>query len=95
MSRYAVAQADFFASFSQNDERDIKTTAAFISKPAIGPNGQRITVKTQLPDFHCLWHDVSKGSSAVLKPCPNERSILGAFRHRLNTEQRQEKGVFV
>lgn len=86
MSRFAVAQADFFAVFDQNDERDLKTTKAFV-KPAkyITKEGKEVevTVYSELPKYHCLWYDVSGGFSSVLLPAPDRKTILSQFRKRL------------
>lgn len=91
MSRFATAQADFFAVFDQNDERDLKTTQAFI-KPAFY-NGQKITVYTELPPYHCLWYDVGKGVTSILTPAPDEKQILATFRGRLKTSHKN--GAFI
>lgn len=88
MSRFAVAQADFFAVFEQNDERDLKTTAQFV-KPVKKGNGQVITVFNDLPPYHCLWYDVSQGVSAVLKPAPSRTEIINAFVSRLNPTKKK------
>jgi hypothetical protein len=92
MSRFAVAQADFFAVFDQNDERDLKTTKAFI-KPAVTPNGEIISVYTELPPYYSLWYDVGKGKTSVLKPAPEVEAILSNFKRRLNP--RHAKGKFI
>lgn len=87
MSRFAVAQADFFAVFDQNDERDLKTTKSFV-KPAytIDREGNKveITVYSELPKYHCLWYDVGGGVSTVLRPAPDKREIISLFNRRLN-----------
>jgi hypothetical protein len=86
MSRFAVAQADFFAVFDQNDERDLKTTKAFV-KPAkmIDKEGNKVevTVYSELPKYHCLWYDVGRGYSSVLFPAPDPKQILSTFKKRL------------
>lgn len=86
MSRFAVAQADFFAVFDQNDERDLKTTKAFV-KPAkvINEEGKEIevTVYSELPKYHCLWYDVGRGYSSVLLPAPEPKQIISTFKRRL------------
>jgi len=92
MSRFAVAQADFFAIFDQNDERDLKTTAAFV-KPVITPKGDRITVYNELEPYNCLWYDVNAGHSCVLSPAPSRKQILDAFKLRLNVKERA--GYFI
>jgi len=87
MSRFAVAQADFVAVFAQMDERDLKTSAQFV-KPA-KTEGGIITVFNELPPYYCLWYDVGKGSSSVLRPAPDRQSIIGTFTRRLKpTKQR-------
>lgn len=82
MSRFAVAQADFVAVFAQMDDRDLKTTSSFV-KPAKGENGELITVKTELPPYHCLWYDVGQGVSSVLRPAPSRQAIIDTFTRRL------------
>jgi len=86
MSRFAVAQADFFAVFDQNDERDLKTTKSFV-KPAkmITKEGKEVevTVYSELPKYHSLWYDVGRGFSSVLNPAPDRKTILKQFRDRL------------
>jgi len=82
MSRFAVAQADFFAVFDQNDERDLKTTKAFV-KPVITEKGEVITVYSELPKYHCLWYDVGRGYSSILRPAPDRKTILNTFKRRL------------
>lgn len=82
MSRFAVAQADFFAVFEQNDVRDLKITSQFV-KPVRGDNGQTITVFNELPRYNCLWYDVGQGVSTVLAPAPDRQSIINLFKSRL------------
>jgi hypothetical protein len=88
MSRFAVAQADFFAVFEQNDERDLKTTAQYV-KAAKGPNNEVISVFSPLPKYHCIWYDVSEGFSTVLTPAPSRDSIIEAFLYRLKPIRRK------
>lgn len=91
MSRFAVAQADFFAVFDQNDERDLKTTKAFV-KPAIHPTtGEEITVYFELPAYWCLWYDVGRGVSTVLRPAPDKQAILSTFKKRLSPRKNKTR----
>lgn len=91
MSRFAVAQADFFAVFDQNDERDLKTTKAFV-KPAIKEDnyGNKVVIDVyfELPAYHCLWYDVSRGQSSVLNPAPEREVILQTFKNRLRPKRK-------
>lgn len=82
MSRFAVAQADYVAVFAQMDERDLKTSAQFV-KPARGPNGESISVFSELPAYYCLWYDVGQGQSTVLRPAPDRQLIIETFIRRL------------
>ena len=91
MSRFAVAQADFFAAFEQNDERDLKVTSQFV-KPAITPNGGKVTAFDPLPEYHCLWYDVGRGKTHVLGPAPGADEIASVFKRRLHSIK---KGSFI
>jgi len=88
MSRFAVAQADYVAVFAQMDERDIKTTASFV-KPA-KENGRVITVSDELPPYYCLWYDVGRGLSSVLRPAPDRQTIIDTFKQRLQPPHKQK-----
>ncbi len=92
MNIFAVAQADFFAVFEQNIEADLKKTKEFI-EPGYSKTGVKITPYTRLPLYHCLWYDVSRGSTSVLLPAPSEPIILKTFRARLNPRQAQRNFV--
>lgn len=88
MSRFAVAQADFVAVFAQMDERDLKTSAQFV-KPAKGNNGEIISVFSELPPYYCLWYDVGRGISTVLKPAPDRQAIIDTFTRRLKPTRKR------
>lgn len=88
MSRFAVAQADFVAVFAQMDERDLKTSAQFV-KPAKGKNGEVITVFSELPPYYCLWYDVGRGISSVLRPAPDRQTIIDTFTRRLTPRRKR------
>lgn len=82
MSRFAISQSTFRAVFRLGDERDAETAARFI-RPAITNKGDKITVLSRLPDYHCLWYDVGKGVSTVLRPAPARQEIIDTFKKRL------------
>lgn len=94
MSRFAVAQADFFAVFDQNDERDLQTTSQFV-KPAILDNGSKVSVFTDLPPYYYLWYDVGEGKSSVCRPAPAPDAILETFARRLHKPRSRSKGAFI
>lgn len=83
MSRYAVAQANFFAAFDQNDKRDLITTAQFLKPPIV--RGEEIPLKTKLPPYWFIWYHVNTGKSVICRPCPPGNKILATFRERLKT----------
>lgn len=89
MSRFAVAQADFFAYFAQSDERDQKVAKAFI-KPCRLENGTVLTTFSPLPAFHYLWHDVGEGITTALAPAPPRNAIIEAFQRRLTPRRARE-----
>jgi hypothetical protein len=91
MSRFAVAQADFHAYFEQSDERDCITARAFIKPYIDKQKGITITTLSPLPKYHCLWHDVGEGKTALLLPAPSRDAILETFRLRLNAKPLKEK----
>jgi len=92
MSRFAVAQANFFAVYDQNDKRDLITTAQFLKEPVY--NGREISLKQKLPKYYFIWYDVGEGKSDICKPVPNGDEIKRIFRERLNTKT-GERGMFL
>lgn len=96
MSRFATAQADYFAVFAQHDRRDLKTTNEFVGEYTPirhrgEPRPQTITVYEPLPKFHCYWRDVAEGTISVLSPVPGKNTILAQFRNRL--DPRSSRGL--
>lgn len=101
MSRFAVAQADFFAIFEQNDKRDLKVTNSFI-KDHVTSDGHVYNAYTKLPPYHCIWFDVNAATTDILKPVPGRNTILARFRERLGnngtehvSDQNILNGVFI
>lgn len=91
MSRFAIAQADFFAAFEQNDTRDLLTTNRFI-KPYVSPDGRsKVDAYTPLPKYHCLWYDVSEGKTDILTPVPGRNTILANYRTKLGNGPRENQ----
>jgi hypothetical protein len=85
MSRFAVAQADFFMAFTQNDQRDIKVLRQFI--PPATVKGEEIHVDSpHLPQYYCLYSDVQRAKTCVLKAAPVDM-ILPTFKKRLQKEE--------
>lgn len=87
MSQHYTGNADFFAVFALTKKEDRQRVDQTIS-PAKGAQGQDVTANTRLPDYHCLWHDVGRDLTAVLRPAPPENQILSRFRERLGANKR-------
>lgn len=82
MSRFAIAQANFFAVFDQNDERDWDTVNRFV-RMRKGDKSRIDIIFNDLPDYYCLWYDVGRGVSTVLKPASSRQVIINSFINRL------------
>jgi hypothetical protein len=91
MTRYAPANADFFAYFYFNDLREVGSVANYI-KPARKADGTVISPQTRLAKYHCLWYDVGENRSAELLPAPSSDEIIQTFVARMGTQKRK---VFV
>lgn len=91
MSRFQVAQSDFICVLKQGDERDEKVTRNFV-RPAMLPDGRKIGPldMDQLPDYYSLWHDVSRGTTVVLQPVPDENELITRFKSRLLPAHKRE-----
>lgn len=88
MSRFAIAQADFFAVFEQNDIRDLDITTKFVAEK--GQNKLQVMSKlNSLPEYCCLWYDVGRGKQSVLAPAPDRQSIINLFKRRLNPRNKK------
>lgn len=92
MNRFAVAQADFFAVFDQNDIRDVKEVMNYI-RPVLLPNGAHVKPNEGLPRFHSIWYEVGEGRASVLRPARQRQAIIQAFRERLRAPA--TKGTFI
>lgn len=82
MSRFAVTQASFIATFALQDIQDKKRVMEYTA-PAKGENNELITTFNDLPPYHCLWYDVGRGQTTVLRPAPDRQTIINRFIHRL------------
>ncbi len=88
MSRFAIAQTDYFAAFKQHDLRDLELTNKFVP-PMKGGNNGSISVFNDLPDYHCLWHDVGEGNTSLLAPAPSRDDIIQTFTDRLKPKKKR------
>lgn len=70
LSRFAFSEAEFYQTFSLNDERDRKTVTAFQPK---------IVGETRLPEFHSHYYDVGKDKLNELTPVPPLPQLIERF----------------
>ena len=74
VSRFCFSEADFIQLYTLTDKRDYKTVKEFMPLP----------IETQLPGpYYSWWWDNARNYKAVLKPVPDENTILNAFHSRL------------
>lgn len=86
MSRFAITQASFIATFRLQDMKD-KARVSEYTAPAIGDDGKKITAFDTLAPYHCLWYDIGRGTSTVLTPAPDRQSIINLFKRRLSRDK--------
>lgn len=69
LSRFAFSEADMYQLFHLNDKRDRKTIGAFMPPSA----------ENDLPPFHSHYYDVGKNEINILRPVPDDATILNGF----------------
>jgi hypothetical protein len=82
MSRFAVTQASFIATFALQDLQDKKRVTEYTA-PLVKENGELVTAFNSLPPYHCLWYDVGRGKTDLLSPAPDRQLIIDRFKRRL------------
>jgi DNA helicase HerA-like ATPase len=73
MDKYVFTEANFFAVFKLNSVEDRKHMRNFL-------DGRELTI---LPQYHCLWYDVDKQQSTILRPVPQAEDLIATFRAKL------------
>lgn len=80
LPRFAFSEANFYALFHLNDDRDKKTLGQFTPV--------RVTDDI-LPEFHSRWFDVAKYQSMIVKPVPKAEDIQQKIFDRLGPRMRK------
>ena len=83
LPRFVVSEADFYAMFHLNDDRDRKTVSEFTPKD----HDVWADMERRLPPYQSRWYDVSQDFSCFLKPAPKIEAILERFEKRLTPRQ--------
>jgi DNA helicase HerA-like ATPase len=79
ISRFVFTEADYYAIFHLNDERDKQTVRAF-TPPGL--------IATRLPQYHCAWYDVGNDEAFILQPVPDADTILDRLDDRLSPRRK-------
>jgi len=82
MSKFAIAQADFFVCLNQNMQSDKELTYEYVPLD-LDYKGHRINVLTTLPRYCFLYYDVAESEIQFFKPVPHPNNIVKMFKDRL------------
>lgn len=82
LSRFAFSEADYFAFFHLNDERDEATVKG------LTPRNDVWDFRTRVPKYHSRWFDVGEDFSAFISPVPDADTILNDFNERLRPKRK-------
>jgi hypothetical protein len=78
LDRFVFSESDFFSVMKLTDARDRKTVQSFVP----------FDMETPLPEFHSMWHDVGQGQAYLLRPVPDEATLLARFRKRIGPKRK-------
>lgn len=82
MTKFAIAQADFFVCLDQNMWSDKLQTYEYVPKDIIY-KGQKINVKSDIPRFHFLYYDVGENEMQLFKPAPPPNELVKLYKAKL------------
>lgn len=88
--RFGISESDFYQIFPLADKRDRETVNAFVPydlEPLMRPE---IGTEPILPPYHSVYYDVGKNDLVVLKPVPDDETILDLFDAQLNTKSHRK-----
>jgi hypothetical protein len=80
ISRFVFSEADFYAVFHLQDQRDRQIVQAFM------PAG---TLEQRLPPFYSWWYDVGSDKRFTMQPVPDADTILDTFDARLAPKRKR------
>jgi hypothetical protein len=85
MDRFVFSEADFYQVFRLNHSGDRKKIMEYI--PA--------DLSERLPEYYSFYHDVAREETIVMKPVPDEETILGFFDSRLEEMRGRKRKVVI
>lgn len=80
VSRFVFSEANFYALFHLNDQRDYQTVRGYMP----GHVGRE-----ELPEFHCHWYDVGANQSHIIRPVPDAETLRDRLHERLKPRRRK------
>lgn len=78
MDRFTWSEADYFGVFNLGTGQDRATVREYVPRYPLAP----------LPEYHCLWHDVARDRTVLLRPVPERDRIIARFRDRIGIKRR-------
>jgi hypothetical protein len=85
MTKFAVAQADFFVALRQNIKEDLLTTYEYMPLD-IEADGQLVNAKSTLPKYYFLYYDVSENEMQLFRPVPSPDKIVSMYKALLKPQ---------
>lgn len=76
-SRFVFSEADYFAVFHLNDERDHQTLRGFL------PRNPVFDMAVRLPNYTARWYDVAQDHAVKIAPVPSEKRLLEIYDEKL------------
>ncbi len=95
MSRFAVAQADFFAVFSLSDQSDLRRVSEYVASAVEPESGLMLRPGISLDNYFSIWHDVGNDTVTLLRPVPKSSDILESYLTRLYPAKYSQETVKV
>ena len=78
ISRFTFTEANYFQIFHLVDSDDRKRVREITG----------LSTEKRLPDYHSYWYDVDKDDTVIMKPVPDDETILEIIEKRLKRRKR-------
>lgn len=89
ISRFAISESNFFMLFHMVDKKDRERVQGYVPTKLEPLMHAEAGGARPLPEFHSLYYDVDKNSVEILRPVPDEATILQIFHDRQNLSKRK------
>jgi hypothetical protein len=88
LSRFAVSESEFFQIFQLTDERDRKTIRSFVPFNLEEIMKTEVNQAPKLPLYHSIWYNSNNNQLVMLKPVPDDDTILSRFQIQLDSKRK-------